>query len=132
MSIIEKTKDWLRIFRAQTASAVFLLVLLPYLVAGGNLFTWYGLALALWSIFVHHISFGHNTVLDTMLGWDSKDPNKKHHPLIDKRIPVKTALKVITVGFFVCLIIAIIFVYYSSGNPIYALIFFSLFILTMV
>ena len=128
MGLIERSKDWLRIFRAQTASAVFLLVLLPYLVAGGKLFSWYGVVLSLWSILVHHISFGHNSVLDTMLGWDSKDPNKKHHPLIAKRIKVKTALKVITIGFFIAIIITIILVFYSIGNPFYALLFFSLFI----
>ena len=85
MNMIEKVIDWFRIFRAQTAADVFLLVLLPYLVAGGEFFSWFTLALALWSILVHHISFGHNTVLDTMLGWDSRDPNKRHHPLISKR-----------------------------------------------
>jgi len=128
MNMIEKVIDWLRIFRAQTAADVFLLVLLPYLVAGGEFFSWFTLTLAFWSILVHHISFGHNTVLDTMLGWDSKDPNKRHHPLISKRVRKETALKVVSIGFFICTIAAITFVYYGSGNSYYSMAFFSLFI----
>ena len=128
MNMIEKVIDWFRIFRAQTAADVFLLVLLPYLVAGGEFFSWFTLALAFWSILVHHISFGHNTVLDTLLGWDSRDPNKRHHPLISKRIKKETALKVVSIGFFICTIAAIILVYYGSGNSYYSMVFFSLFI----
>ena len=128
MSVVEKTKDWLRIFRAQTAPAVLILVLTPYLVAGGKLFSWYALLLAVWSIFTHHISFGHNTVMDTIMGWDLKDKNKLHHPLIKKRIREKTALKVIGVGIFISFLIAIFLVYISSGNSFYAMSFFCLFL----
>jgi len=128
MGFVVKIKDWLRIFRAQTAAAVFLLVFIPYLSAGGELFSWYALLLALWSIFVHHISFGHNTVLDTLMGWDLRDPNKKHHPLIAQRIRKETALKVVSVGFFVYAIIAVFLAYLGSGNPFYAMVFFSLYL----
>lgn len=129
MTILKKIKNWLRIFRAQTAAAVFMLVLVPYLVAGGNLFSWYALILALWSILVHHISFGHNTVIDTLLGWDTKDKNKLHHPLVTDEIRKETALKVISIGIVFTTMIGIYLVYISPGNQFYAMAFFSLFLM---
>jgi len=125
MKKTHKIKDLFRIFRAQTASAVFIYVMIPYLAAGGNLFSWFTLVLAIWSILTHHISFGHNTVLDTLMGWDQIDPNKSHHPLIEKRIHPHTGLKIISVGILILSIIAIILVYYSLGNNFYAMIAFS-------
>lgn len=130
MKIVDKLRDWLQIFRAQTAAAVFILVLTTYLAAGGKLFSWYTLILAIWSIFTHHISFGHNTVMDTIMGWDTKDPNKIHHPLIANRIKKETALKVIGVGMFISTITAILLVYYSLGNMFYAMAFFCLFLIS--
>jgi 4-hydroxybenzoate polyprenyltransferase len=130
MKIVDKIRYWLQIFRAQTAAAVFMYVLTAYLVAGGELFSWFALILALWSILTHHISFGHNTVMDTFMGWDEKDPNKTHHPLIANKIKKETALKVIAIGMFFGTIIAILLVYYSQGNVFYAMAFLSLFIIS--
>lgn len=128
MNIIKKIKDWLRIFRAQTAAAVILLILIPYLLAGGELFSWYTLVLALWSILLHHISFGQNSVLDAMMGWDQQDPHKKHHPLVSGRIKKETGLKVISIGYLISTILAIVLAYLGPGNPFYSMAFFSLFL----
>lgn len=129
LTTLKKIKDWLRIFRAQTAAAVFMIILVPYLVGGGDFFSWYTLILAIWSILVHHISFGHNTIMDTLMGWDKKDIHKLHHPLISSKIRKETALKVISVGIFLTTIIGIYLVYRSPGNQFYAMSFFSLFII---
>jgi 4-hydroxybenzoate polyprenyltransferase len=129
LSIIKNIKDWLRIFRAQTAAAVLMIILVPYLVGGGDFFSWYTLILAIWSIMVHHVSFGHNTIMDTLMGWDKKDVHKTHHPLISSKIKKETALKVISIGVFFTTLIGIYLVYKSPGNQFLAMSFFSLFII---
>jgi hypothetical protein len=126
--MLEKIINWLRIFRAQTAAAVFMLVMIPYLVAGGKLFTWNTLILALWSILAHHMAFGHNTVMDTLMGWDIMDENKLHHPLVANIIKKETALKVITIGIVLTTLIAIFLVSYSNGNQFYSMAFLCLFL----
>ncbi len=125
----EKIINWLRIFRAQTAAAVFMLVMIPYLLAGGGLFTWNTLVLALWSILAHHMAFGHNTIMDTLMGWDIMDQNKLHHPLVANIIKKETALKVISIGIVISTFIAILLVRYSNGNQFYAMSFLTLFLI---
>ena len=121
--------NWLRIFRAQTAAAVFMLVMIPYLLAGGNLFSWYSLTLGVWSFLAHHMAFGHNTVMDTLMGWDIMDENKLHHPLVANMIKKETALKIISIGIVISTIIAIFLVHYSNGNQFYAMSFLALFLI---
>jgi len=127
LGTLELIINWLRIFRAQTAAAVFMLVMIPYLLAGGNLLTWNALILGLWSILAHHMAFGHNTVMDTLMGWDIMDRNKLHHPLVANIIKKETALKVISIGLFISAIIAIYLVRFSNGNQFYSMAFLSLF-----
>jgi 4-hydroxybenzoate polyprenyltransferase len=127
LTLLKKIKNWFRIFRAQTAAAVFMIVLVPYLAAGGDFFSWYTLILALWSILIHHLSFGHNTVMDTLMGWDKKDKHKSHHPLISDDIRKETALKVISIGIFISTLIGIYLVFISPGNQFYSMTFFILF-----
>jgi 4-hydroxybenzoate polyprenyltransferase len=127
--MLDTIVNWLRVFRAQTAAAVFMLVLIPYLTAGGPLYSWNTLILALWSILAHHMAFGHNTVMDTLMGWDIMDQNKLHHPLVANFIKKETALKVISIGIFFSTLIAIFLVGYSDGNRFYAMAFLSLFLI---
>jgi len=89
-------KDWLRVFRAQTAPATLLLVLAPYLA--GNYDPLVAVLLALISFPLHYFSFGHNSLLDRAMGYDLKDPHKKHHPLVSGRIKLSTAHNVIHNG----------------------------------
>lgn len=129
MGMLNTIINWLRVFRAQTAAAVFMLVLIPYLTAGGPLYSWKTLILALWSILAHHMAFGHNTVMDTLMGWDIMDQNKLHHPLVANFIKKETALKVVSFGIFFTTLIAILLVGYSDGNRFYAMAFLSLFLI---
>ena len=86
--------DWLRLFRAHTAPATVYSVLVPYIVGGGR--DW---ALALYLYFtgtlLHWASFGHNSVMDYLLGFDRSDPSKRHHPLPAGRISPERALWIV-------------------------------------
>jgi 4-hydroxybenzoate polyprenyltransferase len=67
--------------------------------------------------------------MDTLMGWDIKDKNKQHHPLITNEIRKESALKIISIGIFFTTTIAIYLVYISHGNQFYSMIFFCLFLI---
>ena len=115
-----KFKDWLRVFRAQTAPATWCLILTPYLHAAKLDLV----AFAIWafSIIAHYFSFGHNSLLDTAMGYDLKDPNKKHHPLVCGRISLHTAHNVIHWGLGILAVLAILISVCVSPKPMIALI----------
>lgn len=85
--------DYLRLFRAQTAPATILLILVPFLHGGASLTQ--ALIVGLYAVVVHWISFGMNSLHDYVGGWDKADPSKAHHPLCAGRITVEDAIKVI-------------------------------------
>jgi len=62
-------REWLRVFRAQTAPATLLLLEAVYSAlysaGGGRVFFWSGLELALFAVATHWFSFGHNSLMDT-------------------------------------------------------------------
>jgi len=98
---ILKIKSWLQLFRAQTSPAIILLILIPYL-ANASLFWLETLAIGLFALFAHWISFGHNSLLDSCiipekgkLPPDFTDPSKSHHPLIRGDISFHEAHNVI-------------------------------------
>lgn len=74
-------KKWLRLFRAQTAPATLLIVLVPYLAAAAFL-SWNTLALGIYAVLLHFCTFGHNSLMDYAMGYDKRDPSKSHHPLL--------------------------------------------------
>jgi len=117
---LQKIADWLRVFRAQTAPATILLVLTGYLTAK-SLYTLEALILLLYCLFIHWISFGHNSLMDTAMGYDLRDPSKKHHPLVAHRIKLSKAHNVIHWSLGILAILgAIISIYYSPA-PLMAL-----------
>lgn len=113
---MEKVKDWLRLFRAQTAPATILLILTPYLTAK-SLYTLETLALGLFALLAHWFSFGHNSLMDTALGYDVKDPNKKHHPLVAGEISLHIAHNVIHWGLSLLAVSALLLTVHLSPNP---------------
>ena len=84
-------RDWLQLFRAQTAPATVYALTIPCIVAGcvDTIILAY---LFIVGHILHWASFGHNSLMDYLLGFDKVDPNKSHHPLVAGRIdPVRAS-----------------------------------------
>jgi len=116
-----KVRDWLQLFRAQTAPATILLILVPYLT-NASLFSWKTLAIGLFSLLAHWISFGHNSLMDTAMGYDKADSSKSHHPLVAGRISMTAAHNVIHWGLCGLAVLAIFISLKISPNPTIALV----------
>ena len=118
MTAKEKILDYLRIGRVQTFPADWLLTLTPFLYGRLNLVQAVLLSIFIW--FVHFASFGHNSLMDTAMGYDLKDPNKKHHPLVAGRIRLSEAHNVIHWLLCTLTVCALIFSLKLSPAPLYA------------
>jgi len=113
-------KSWLRLFRAQTAPATILLVLVPYCY-GKTVFSWDVLILGVLALFIHWFSFGHNSLMDTAMLYDVWDPSKKHHPLVTGKIRLHTAHRVIHWGLCLLTVTSVAFTLYCGVNKLMAL-----------
>jgi 4-hydroxybenzoate polyprenyltransferase len=125
------------LFRGQTAPATVILVMIGFLLGGGQLFSFIGLILIIFSVILHFFIFGNNSLMDSCIvpkigeqPYDVQDNMKKHHPLIAGRIKLKTAHKVIYTGIILLILTAIIFSFYGTGNTSYSLAFLSIFVVT--
>ncbi len=114
-------KKWLQLFRAQTAPATICLIMLPYLM-NADLFTLQSLILFMFCILIHWISFGQNSLLDTAMGYDKRDPSKSHHPLITGAIKLSTAHNIIHWSLCGLAVGAILISLWLSPNPLLAII----------
>lgn len=119
-------RDWLQLCRAQTAPATIALVLVAFLAAGGDL-TW-AVPLGAFAWIVHLFSFGHNSLMDTAMGYDLRDPSKKPHPLVAGRIKLSDAHKIIHWGSALLAVLGIAITYLMSPAPFLALTCFLLFV----
>ena len=128
MSLKEGVRDWLQVFRAQTAPATIILVLTSYLVGGGDLFTSDGLALGIFVLLFHWFTFGHNSLMDTVSGYDLRDKHKAHHALVRCAISPESAHKVIHTGLFILTLVGIWLALKSEGTPFLAIAWFVIFI----
>lgn len=108
-----KVVDWLRLFRAHTAPATVMCLLVPYLLAGGRNVVDFAVLFVLGHL-LHFFSFGHNSTMDYWL--DIYDPSKKHHPLVSGRIQLFDAHKVVHYGG--CLTAIAVVLYSIYRNPI--------------
>ena len=117
-------RDWLRLFRAQTAPATVFSIVVPYLLANGDIVN------LLWlvplAILIHFASFGHNSLMDYW--YDIADPNKRHHPLVTKTISYRRANQVINLLMVVLGIIASMVALKISPRPHIALLFLLMYI----
>ena len=111
------------LFRAQTAPATVFTILIPFLLAGGDL----SLVplIFLFGTILHFASFGHNSVMDYW--YDIKDPNKQHHPLERGEIKLHEAHQLIHTLLIIATILLIILTLYSRF-PVYAFISLLLYI----
>lgn len=112
-------KSWLQLCRAQTAPASILLVLVPFL--SGNPISGTVVVLAVFALLTHYFSFGENSLMDTVMGYDRDDPSKRHHPLISGVISLPLAHNVIHWGLIVLTTIGVIITYLISPNPLPAM-----------
>lgn len=122
-------REWLQIARSQTAAAIIILCGIFYLMGDGDLFSWYGLALIIFSILIHDFSFAHNSVIDVLTGYDTKDKFKDHFPLCAEKFNPLTALKISHVGLFITTLFAILLAFFGSGNSFLAISFYSIFLM---
>lgn len=111
----EKILDWLRLGRAQTYPADWLLVLTPFLHGGVKLGQAIVLSVFMW--LVHLVSFGENSLFDFTQGYDKSDPGKSHHPLETGRISVHAAMNVIVWGKNVLMVIGCLLTFLWSPAP---------------
>jgi 4-hydroxybenzoate polyprenyltransferase len=116
-----KFKYWLQLFRAQTAPATVLLILVPYLT-DASLFSLEALVVGLFALLAHWVSFGHNSLMDTAMGYDRRDPSKSHHPLVAGRISMAAAHNVIHWSLSGLAVVAILISLALSSNPTLAII----------
>lgn len=120
--------NWLQLFRAQTAPATIIIVVVSYLVGGGRLFALNGLLVGVFALVAHWLTFGHNTLMDTQGGWDPKDRHKQHHPLVGGIISLRSAHNAIHTGLFFLTLFAVGLVLLGEGNPFLAMVSFSIFL----
>jgi len=114
-------RHWLQLFRAQTMPATLLLILVPYLT-NASLLSLDTLTVCTFAVLVHYISFGHNSLMDTAMGYDLKDPSKSHHPLVTSKIKLSVAHNVIHWGLCLLAVLAILISLTLSPNPTLALV----------
>jgi len=114
-----KLRAWLQLFRAQTAPATLLLVMVPYL-ENAQFLSIETLLLGFYFVLVHYFSFGHNSLLDTAMGYDVKDPSKVHHPLVSGVIKLSTAHNIIHFGLGTLAVTGTLFSLYAA-NPVLAI-----------
>jgi hypothetical protein len=113
-------RDWLRLFRAQTAPATVILILTPYLAGGGSAEG--ALALAALGLLAHWLSFGANSLHDWLGGWDRVDPSKAHHPLVAGRMRMEDAVRVIHWGLPLLMLWGTLLTLRVSPEPLWALV----------
>ena len=112
----ETIKNYLRLGRAQTVPADWLLVLVPFLT-GAYVPLMRVIAMSVFMFLIHIISFGENSVLDFTQGYDKVDPSKAHHPLSTGAISVPDAMNFIHWGKALLATIGCVMMFLWSPNP---------------
>lgn len=120
---INKIVDFLRVFRSHTTPATVLIAIPFYALGGGNVWSWHGLLVLLWSILVHWSGYGANSVTDAWVGYDQLDTNKQHFPLVAGRIKIGTGIKVLQNMLLICSVIASLIILCGNGDKVLSLTF---------
>jgi hypothetical protein len=120
-------KDWLKLFRSNTAPWTVLRVEFFYLLAGAPFLSFYNGAVVLWATLIHWLAFGHNTVMDTARGFDKENPHRKHDPLISGSLQLNSAHNVVHWLEILATLAGLSLVALSSGQQVAALAFLLLF-----
>lgn len=115
-----KLKSWLQLFRAQTAPATLLCTLVPYL-HNAPFLDLRSLLLGVSAVLFHYFSFGANSLMDTAMGYDRRDPSKQHHPLVSGVIELHKAHNVIHWGLAILTAWASVLTLWISPSPAIAM-----------
>ena len=117
----ETIRVWLQLFRAQTAPLTIIIVMTAYLHGGQfNLLSIIGLVAIL--LAVHCFSYGHNSLMDTVMGYDRVDPTKNHHPLVRGQISIQSGHQIIHCALIVITIITMVITILFAENIILGLV----------
>lgn len=128
-AVKSKAIDWLQVFRAPTLPAVLLPVMIGFLAGGGDAFGPLGLGFLLWAWAAHHLSFGHNSLLDAMGGHDEgKDPET--HPLVSGAVSVESAQRVVYPGLVLVAAYGVVLSWLGGGSGFLSLASLLLFFAT--
>ena len=114
-------RSWAQIFRWHTAPGEILLVLGPYLLGNYNPLMIPVLIIFMWLL--HGFSFGVNSLLDTAMGYDKKDPSKQHHPLVSGKISLHDGFNVVLWGYSIVGTLGIL-ITLNSSSPLLGMIAF--------
>lgn len=90
--MLSEIRHAFRTQRMETFQATLILFMVPWLTAGGELFTWLGIGLGGMIFFVHGSINLHNVVEDYEL--DKQDPAKQHLPLMLNVLKYSTAVRI--------------------------------------
>lgn len=110
--------DYLRLFRSHTAPATIITMLVAFYVGGGSVFSYLGMLVTLYALLIHWLSYGHNSLLDYKTGYDARDKNKQHFPLVSGRITIAQADRVIHWGLLIFSVIGAAISYYYAANSV--------------
>lgn len=111
-------KDYLQLFRAHTAPATIITMLVAFYVGGGRVFSYFGLLIGVYAVLIHWLSYAHNSLLDFKMGYDALDKNKQHFPLVSGRITITQADRVIQWGLLIFSMVGAAISYYLAANPV--------------
>jgi hypothetical protein len=120
-------KDWLKLFRSNTAPMTVLRVEFFYLISGAPFLSFFNGAVVLLATLLHWLAFGHNTLMDTSRGFDKENPNREHDPLVSGALQLDSVHNVVNWLEILATIAAVSLVAVSSGNQVAALSFFVLY-----
>jgi len=84
-----KAKAWLEFLRIHTVALTGSILVLGYVIAGGNLFSLKSLMWFLFGLAFHALGFSHNNLMD--IRFDIYDAHKQHFPLVRGDIDYFTA-----------------------------------------
>jgi len=117
---MEKIRYYLAIFRAHSAPSTIIPFVIFYVLSGGNIWTLKFLLFLPLPIMVHWFGFGHNSLMDTARGYDTKDPHKQHHPLVAGLVSLEQAHKVIHTGLLLFVLYGCWYIYRFAVEKVLA------------
>jgi hypothetical protein len=120
-------KDWLKLFRSNTAPMTVLRVEFFYLLSGAPFLSFFNGAVVLWATLLHWLAFGHNTLMDTSRGFDKENPHRKHDPLVTGSLQLDNAHNVVHWLEILATLAGVSLIAVSSGQQVAALSFLILY-----
>ena len=122
-------KEFLQIGRVQTFPASLCLVMVALLAPSAVFDLWMVAVLFPLAWLTHAIGFGLNSYLDTAMGYDLRDPAKRAHPLVSKKVSLSSACRVLNWGACFAALFAVLVTLHAQ-NPTLALAAFLLYVVS--